>query len=32
MRTYGLDTMTLEEVYRHGTQHFYVHRAQLTLE
>jgi hypothetical protein len=26
------DTMTLEEVYRYGTQHYDFHRAQLTLE
>jgi DinB superfamily len=26
------DTMTLEEVYRYGTQHYDLHRAQLTLE
>lgn len=26
------DTMTLEEVYRYGTQHYDFHRAQLTLD
>ena len=26
------DTMTLEEVYRYGTQHYDFHRAQLTLK
>ena len=26
------DTMTLEQVYRYGTQHYDFHRAQLTLE
>ena len=26
------DTMTLEDVYRYGTQHYDFHRAQLTLE
>ena len=26
------ETMTLEEVYRYGTQHYAFHRAQLTLE
>ena len=26
------DTMTLEPVYRYGTQHYDFHRAQLTLE
>jgi hypothetical protein len=25
------DTMTLEQVYRYGTQHYGFHRAQLTL-
>jgi hypothetical protein len=26
------DTMTLEQVYRYGTEHYGFHRAQLTLE